>query len=99
MHHFYSRVRAKKVPCLEAYIKQAKALYESNLDTYCKVVIRKPLGKLLEFFEGVEGLLKTRPAEEVSYHLQYSKNAVKDVIRKYPGKEVYVRFRECITNP
>lgn len=88
MHHFYTNVRAKKVACLDKFIKQAKALYEANLDIYCKYAIRKPLGKLLEFFEGIEGLLKTRPAEEVSYHLQYSKNVVKDVIRKYPGKEI-----------
>lgn len=96
MHHFYSRIRARKVNCLAIHVKQAKTAYESNLDTYCKVAVRKPLGKLLEFFEGIDGLLKTRPAEEVSYHLQYSKNAVKEVIRKYPGKEVFTKicFRE-----
>jgi exocyst complex component 1 len=44
---------------------------------------------LQEFFEGVEGLLKTGPADEVSYHVQYSKSALKDVIKKYPGKEVF----------
>jgi hypothetical protein len=88
MHHFYTNVRATKVACLDVFIKQAKTLYETNLDTYCKVAIRKPLGKLLEFFEGIEGLLKTRPAEEVSYHLQFSKNAVKEVIHRYPGKEI-----------
>jgi hypothetical protein len=88
MHHFYSRTRGRKVQCLAVHTKHAKAVYEANLETYCKIAIRKPLGKLLEFFEGVEGLLKTRPAEEVSYHLQYSKNAIREVIRKYPGKEV-----------
>ena len=88
MHHFYSRIRARKVQGLDSHVKQAKALYDLNLETYCKVAIKKPLGKLHDFFEGVEGLLKTRPAEEVSYHLQYSKNAAKDVIKRYPGKEV-----------
>lgn len=32
--------------------------------------------------------MKTGPANEVSFHVQYSKNSLKDVIRKYPGKEV-----------
>ncbi|KAI8900951.1 exocyst complex component Sec3-domain-containing protein [Globomyces pollinis-pini] len=88
MHHFHSEVRVRKVPGLDMFVKQAKALYDHNLDSYCKVVIRKPLGKLLEFFEGVEGLLKTGPADEVSFHVQFSKNALKDVIKKYPGKEI-----------
>jgi exocyst complex component 1 len=47
MHHFYSEVRSRKVPSLEGMVKQAKALYEFNLDAYCKFIIRKPLGKLL----------------------------------------------------
>ncbi|EGF77307.1 hypothetical protein BATDEDRAFT_91658 [Batrachochytrium dendrobatidis JAM81] len=88
MHHFHAEVRARKVPGLDNFAKQAKVLYDVNLEAYCKVVIRKPLGKLLEFFEGIEGLLKTGPIEEVPYHIQYSKSAVKDIIRKYPGKEV-----------
>jgi hypothetical protein len=88
MHHFHAEIRSRKVPSLETFVKQAKTLYDINLEAYCKVVIRKPLGKLLEFFEGVEGLLKTGPADEVSYHVQYSKSALKDVIKKYPGKEV-----------
>ncbi|KAJ1332811.1 hypothetical protein BSLG_008440 [Batrachochytrium salamandrivorans] len=86
--HILNVVRARKVPGLDSFSKQAKVLYDVNLEAYCKVVIRKPLGKLLEFFEGIEGLLKTGPVEEVPYHIQYSKSAVKDVIRKYPGKEV-----------
>jgi hypothetical protein len=63
-------------------------MYDTNLEIYCKLAIKRPLGKLYEFFEGVEGLLKTRPAEEINYHLQYSKQAIKALIRKYPGKEV-----------
>jgi hypothetical protein len=88
MHHFYMEVRSRKIPSLEAAVKQAKTLYEFNLDAYCKFVIRKPLGKLLDFFEGVEGLLKTGPADEVSYHVRFSKNSVKEIIKKYPLKEV-----------
>ena len=89
MHHFYTKTRARKVPGLEESVKQAKLLYDFNLESYCNVVIRKPLGKLVDFFEGVEGLLKTGPAHEVSFHVQYSKNALKDVIKRYPGREVH----------
>lgn len=47
MHHFYTEIRARKVPALEEYVKQSKYLYDMNMDQYSKVVIRKPLGKLL----------------------------------------------------
>ncbi|KAI8811526.1 exocyst complex component Sec3-domain-containing protein [Cladochytrium replicatum] len=88
MHHFYSELRLRKVPVLELYIKQSKHIYESSLSAYMRIVIRKPLGKLLEFFEGIEEILKTSAPEEVSYHLQFSKSALKEVVKKYPGKEV-----------
>ncbi|KAJ3151312.1 Exocyst complex component 1 [Geranomyces variabilis] len=88
MHHFYSVIRARKVPSLDVYVKQTKSSYDAHLDAYCKVVIRKPLGKLYDFFEGIEGLLKTNTPEEINYHMQYNKGALKDVVRKYPGKEI-----------
>ncbi|KAI8851591.1 exocyst complex component Sec3-domain-containing protein [Chytridium lagenaria] len=88
MHHFYSEGRGRKVMGLEQFVKAAKTLYDMSLNSYVKVVIRKPLGKLMEFFEGVDGLLNTLAPEEVSFHLQYSKAALKDVIKRYPGKEV-----------
>lgn len=47
MHHFHSEIRARKVPSLEGSVKQAKIVYDANLESYCKAVIRKPLGKLL----------------------------------------------------
>ncbi|KAJ3219492.1 Exocyst complex component 1 [Dinochytrium kinnereticum] len=88
MHHFYSEMRARKVPGLEPFVKAAKSLYDVSLNSYVKVVIRKPLGKLLEFFEGVDDLLNTLAPEEVSFHLQYSKAALKEIIKRYPGKEI-----------
>ncbi len=47
MHHFQSEIRARKVPSLDPFTKQAKLLYDVNLESYGKAVIRKPLGKLL----------------------------------------------------
>lgn len=112
----YSETRARKIPSLDVYVKQAKASYDLNLSTYCKVVIRRPFGKLLvsirrvcsrrkwnrkvspltilqEFFEGIENLLKTQAPEEISFNLSYSKTALKEVAKKYPGKEVKTRER------
>ena len=92
MHHFYMTARSCKVKVLEQPIKVSKASYDLNLDAYVKVVIRRPLGKLLEFFDGVEEQMKKGSAEEVSFHLNYSKAAFKDIVKRYPTKEVNFFF-------
>lgn len=88
MHHFFTETRARKCAGLDEFVRQAKYVYEVNLEGYCQMVIRKPLGKLLEFFEGIEVLLKSGPSNEVSFHVQYSKSALKEVLKRYPGKEI-----------
>jgi hypothetical protein len=47
MHHFYHALRSNRLSILERWAKEAKTKYESSLDAYIKVVIRRPLGKLL----------------------------------------------------
>ncbi|KAJ3042939.1 Exocyst complex component 1 [Rhizophlyctis rosea] len=90
MHHLYTSLRTLKVPSLVSATKQSKTVYEDHLSEYCKVVIRKPLGKLYDFFEAVDALIKTGQSapEEVAYNISYNKAACKDVVKKYPGKEI-----------
>ncbi len=91
MWFFTAELRARKISGLEKFVKQSKTLYDINMSAYCKACLRKPLGRLMEFFEGIENLLKTGSADEVSYHQQYSKNSLKNVVSKYPGKEVFLK--------
>ncbi|KAJ3006322.1 UNVERIFIED_CONTAM: hypothetical protein HDU68_004153 [Siphonaria sp. JEL0065] len=51
MHHFHSEIRARKIVGLEQFVKASKVLYDVNVEAYIKIVIRKPLGKLLVFVE------------------------------------------------
>ncbi|KAI8097568.1 exocyst complex component Sec3-domain-containing protein [Halteromyces radiatus] len=88
MHHFYQALRSNRLPVLEKWVKEAKAKYETSLDAYIKVVIRRPLGKLLEFFDGVEVLLRTSTPEEVAFHVNYNKSQLRKVIALYPPKDV-----------
>ncbi|KAL1934170.1 hypothetical protein VTP01DRAFT_6352, partial [Rhizomucor pusillus] len=88
MHHFYHELRANKLHVLDKWIKLAKSQYDSNLHAYIKVVIRRPLGKLLEFFEGVENLMRTSTPEEVQFHMNYNKARLRKVVAMYPAKEV-----------
>ncbi|KAG0054754.1 hypothetical protein BGZ83_010537 [Gryganskiella cystojenkinii] len=92
MHHFHSEMRLRKVKVakLESYMKYAKASYESHLETYVRGVVRRSLSKLLDFFDGVEGLVKTKASasEDVGFHLTYNKAALKKVVSLYPSSVV-----------
>ncbi|CAG8470772.1 4105_t:CDS:10 [Ambispora leptoticha] len=89
MHHFYTEILTHKISVLEPYVKHAKTSYEKHLEAYSKSVLRKPFGKLIEFFDGIAKLEKTTAApEEVGFHLRYSKDALKKVISQFPGKEI-----------
>lgn len=87
-HYFYSELRGQKVSSLDNHIKFAKSQYDFHLQTFVRTVVRKPLGKLMEFFEGIEELLKTKSPEEVGYHLSYNRSALKKMIASFTPKEV-----------
>ncbi|CAG8443657.1 2576_t:CDS:10 [Dentiscutata erythropus] len=89
MHHFYTEIRSRKIHALDPFMKYARSSYDKHLEAYAKSVVRRPFGKLLEFFEGIESLLRTTSApEEVGFRLKYSKDALKKVVSQYPGKEI-----------
>ncbi|KAJ1904216.1 hypothetical protein IWQ60_012477 [Tieghemiomyces parasiticus] len=88
MHYFYSTLRATDNGVLKRYIEQAQASYNTAMTAYVKTVIRRPLGKLLEFFEGIEGVLKTGEASEVGYHQSYTKANLRKVLAQYQGEEL-----------
>ncbi|CAO3618885.1 unnamed protein product [Mucor fragilis] len=88
MHHMYHTLRTNKLHVLEKWIKHAKTQYDNSLNAYIKVIIRRPLGKLLEFFEGVEQMTHTSTPEEVSFHMNYNKTQLRRVIMMYPPKEI-----------
>jgi len=70
-------------------MRYAKSSYDKHMEAYAKAIVRRPFGKLLEFFEGIESLLRTNTApEEVGFRIQFNKAALKKVISQYPGKEI-----------
>jgi hypothetical protein len=88
MHHFHTELRRLNVVSLDTHIQAAKSQYDTHLNAYIKAVVRRPFGKLLEFFEGIDEILKTSAPEEVGFRMNYNKAALKKVIAMYPGKEI-----------
>ncbi|KAG0264150.1 hypothetical protein DFQ27_001384 [Actinomortierella ambigua] len=88
MHHFVSELRTRKIQGLDNYVKYAKSSYDRHLDIYIHAMVRRSVGKMLDFFDGVEGLVKTKATEDVAFHLSYNKQALKKVISNFPANSI-----------
>uniref|UniRef100_A0A2L2Y966 Exocyst complex component 1 n=1 Tax=Parasteatoda tepidariorum TaxID=114398 RepID=A0A2L2Y966_PARTP len=88
-HHIFTVLFQLKIPCLEAERKEAKQRYNDALQAYVTQYFGRPLEKLNLFFEGVQNKVAQGVKEnEIGYHLAFSKQELRKVIKEYPGKEV-----------
>ncbi|XP_069505039.1 exocyst complex component 1-like [Ambystoma mexicanum] len=88
-HHIYCFLSERKIHSLESKRKEAKQKYSENLDRYVVQYLGRPLEKLNCFFDGVKARVAQGVKEEdVSFQLAYSKQELRKMIAKYPGKEV-----------
>ncbi|KAI3622586.1 exocyst protein [Moniliophthora roreri] len=88
MHHFVAETSQMDIGSVASFVRKAEAIYDENLTAYVKIVLRRPFSKLIDFFEGVERLLKNSPASEVSTNSSYSKSALKKAVKEYNAKDV-----------
>lgn len=68
--------------------EQAQTQFETNLNGYVKTILRRPLGKLIDFCHGIEALLPTTPATEVALHSHFSRSSAKKLVRDLSQKDV-----------
>ncbi|NXY19967.1 EXOC1 protein, partial [Atrichornis clamosus] len=88
-HHIHSFLCLKEIHCLQDKKREAKQRYREHLDKYVTKYLGQPLEKLTHFFDGVKArVAQGVKEEEVSFQLAYSKQELRKVIGKYPGKEV-----------
>ncbi|KFP90453.1 Exocyst complex component 1, partial [Apaloderma vittatum] len=88
-HHIHRFLCQKKIQCLESKKREANERYSEHMEKYVIKYLGQPLEKLNHFFEGVKArVAQGVKEEEVSFQLAYSKQELRKVIEKYPGKEV-----------
>ncbi|NWT86156.1 EXOC1 protein, partial [Lanius ludovicianus] len=88
-HHIHSFLCQKNIPCLEGKKREAKQRSREHMEKFVTTHLGQPLEGLSHFFEGVKACLAQGvKEEEVSFQLAYSKQELRKVIEKYPGKEV-----------
>ncbi|KAG8219670.1 exocyst complex component Sec3-domain-containing protein [Butyriboletus roseoflavus] len=88
MHYFAAEISQLETGSVSGFMKQAETIYNENLAAYVRIVLRRPFAKLIEFFEGVERLLKTTAPSEVQKNSSYNKSSLKKVLKDFDGKDV-----------
>jgi len=88
MQWFTAEIGQSKLNAVSTFKRRAEAIYEENLSAYVKIVLRRPFAKIIDYFEGVERLLKTTAPTEVSKNASYNRSALKRVVKDYNVKDV-----------
>ncbi|BGP23018.1 exocyst complex, component Exoc1 [Rhodotorula toruloides] len=89
MHHIIAVFSSKqRVPALAPFVSQAREKYDQNLAAYIRLILRRPLARQLDFFAGLERLLRTTPPTEVSLHSAYTRSALRRVTAEVRAKDL-----------
>ncbi|KAI5474704.1 Exocyst complex, component Exoc1 [Pseudohyphozyma bogoriensis] len=78
MHHIITVFSKQNVPALASFVSQAREKYTQNLELYIK----------LDFFQGLETLLRTTPPTEVSLHSAYTRQALRRTTSDVRSKDL-----------
>ncbi|KAK0208183.1 exocyst complex component Sec3-domain-containing protein [Desarmillaria ectypa] len=88
MHHFVAEISQMEIGSVAGFLRKAEAIYDENLGAYVKIILRRPFAKIIDYFEGVERLLKTTAPSEIVTNSSYNKSALKKVIKEYSVKDI-----------
>ncbi|KAH3985315.1 hypothetical protein HBH70_046860 [Parastagonospora nodorum] len=90
MNHYMEEVDARDESVLETWKAKAHDEYAEHMNLYVDAVIRRPLGKLLEFIESTETLL-TQPgasAQSIAQRSSHSRSVFKKLVHGHDSKEL-----------
>ncbi|KAK0198289.1 exocyst complex component Sec3-domain-containing protein [Armillaria mellea] len=88
MHHFVAEISQTEIGSVAGFLRKAEAIYDENLGAYVKIILRRPFAKIIDYFEGVERLLKTTAPSEIATNSSYNRSALKKVVKEYSGKDI-----------
>ncbi|SLM35964.1 Exocyst complex, component 1/SEC3 [Lasallia pustulata] len=89
MNHYIEEVDVRGNIVLEDWKDRAFSEMNEHLDLYLAAVIRRPLGKLLDFLESTESLLLSTPsAPSVGTRASHSRSTFKKLLSTYDAKEI-----------
>ena len=89
MNHFLDEVDTRGLEILEDWKASAASELNEHMSLYLNAVMRRPLGKLLEYLENIEAqLVSGKSTTIIAAQPSNSKSTFNKVLSNYDGKEV-----------
>ncbi|KAK1579809.1 exocyst complex component Sec3 [Colletotrichum navitas] len=89
MNHFLEEVNTHGLDVLEDWREAATSELNEHMGLYLNAVMRRPLGKLLEYIENIEGQLQSgKPGSSIASQPSNSKSTFHKVLATYDAREV-----------
>ena len=90
MNHYVEEVATRKNPVLEEWNFRARAEMDEHMQLYLTAVIRRPLGKLLDFLESTETLIRNNSGSlpSIATRASHSRSTFKKILSNHDAKEV-----------
>lgn len=92
MNHYIEEVPVRGNPILSEWQSRAATDMSAHMDLYLSSVIRRPLGKLLDFLESTESLLNNLPTDEpatnIATRASHGRSVAKKILAGYDAKEI-----------
>lgn len=93
MNHYIEEVYAKDNSVLSEWKEQAQLEMAEHMELYLAAVLRRPLGKLLDFLESAETQLKELEVQEqqpqvLATKASHSRHVFKKILASYDAREV-----------
>ncbi|KDN37950.1 hypothetical protein K437DRAFT_240402 [Tilletiaria anomala UBC 951] len=87
-HYLDVELRKVSSSALSQIVRRAESMFNDSLGCYVASVLRRPFGKLMDFGDAVDLLLRSTPANEITFHAAYSKSAFKRLAKENTSKDV-----------
>lgn len=87
MNHYVEEVDTKSNPILEEWKEKAAQELDEHLTIYLGAVIRRPLGKLIDFIESTENYIPDFGGS-IAERASHSKLVIKRLLATYDSKEI-----------
>ncbi|KAJ1301562.1 hypothetical protein OPQ81_008810 [Rhizoctonia solani] len=88
MHHFVADMTQLELGAVRSFVTRAEEMYSRELLAYVTFVLRRPMAKIIDYFDGVERLLQTTAPSEVPNNNSFSRSALKKVVKEYDSKDM-----------
>lgn len=81
--YIHTQLATRKIANLQSWCDRSKILYEESLAGYVRRLIGKRFSAAMEFFDGVDKLYKTVPAENIQFQHSHSNQVIGKLLQKF----------------